>query len=173
MTGPSELTRLLRRLPIFGALEQDEAALLASRCAALRYQRGMTLFHEGELAANLMVLVTGKVEISCQVEGGPDVEVAVLDPGALIGEMALLDTAPRSATARAAEDSVVLVMEAPVFFDLIAAGHPAASEILRTVIRQVSGRIRALEATVDRLLLASGSPGARPAELGALKRVLA
>lgn len=173
MTVPSELSRLLRRLPVFGALDEEESGHLAQRCQALRYAPGMCIFAEGDLGDSVMVLVTGRVEIACAVPDGPELVIATLDPGALIGEMAILDAAPRSASARALEESVVLVIDAPTFFELVSIGHAGASEILRTVIKQVAGRIRHLEATVDRIILGGGGGAGMSAEVRTLRRVLA
>lgn len=171
MNNPSDLARLLRRLPIFGALGEDEALHLASRCQALRYSKGMRLFNEGELAASVLILVTGSVEITCATADGAEVVLATERPGALLGEMAVIDPAPRSASATALEDSVVLVVDAPTFFDLVAIGHPAASQILRGVASIVCARIRALDGTVDRLALA-GTPSELRLESRAMRRAL-
>lgn len=170
-SNTGDVARLLRRLPIFGALAEDEAMLLASRCQALRYPKGMRLFNEGELAASVLVLVTGSVEISCATADGAEVVLATERPGGLLGEMAVIDPAPRSANATALEDCVALVVDAPTFFDLVAIGHPAASQILRSVAAMVCARIRALDSTVDRLALA-GAPVELRRESQAMRRAL-
>ncbi len=149
-----ELARLLRRLPIFSALGPDEAVALATRCTGLRYKPGMKIFSEGEFADSVMVVVSGSVQISVSVADGPDLVIAVEAPGSIVGEMALIDPAPRAATATAVEETVVLVIDAHAFGDLLAAGHPAASGILRTVAGQVCARLRALELKLDRMLTA-------------------
>ncbi len=151
-----ELANLLRRLPVFSSLGRDEAVGLASRCTGLRYQPGMRIFNEGEFADNVTIVVSGLVQISLSVPDGPDLVVATVEAGALIGEMALIDPAPRAATATAIEESVVLNIDAHAFGDLLAAGHPAASGILRTVSLQVCARLRALESKLDQLLTGEG-----------------
>jgi CRP/FNR family cyclic AMP-dependent transcriptional regulator len=151
-----ELANLLRRLPVFSSLGSEEAVALASRCIGLRYKPGMRIFNEGEFADNVTIIVSGLVQISVTVPDGPDLVVATVESGALIGEMALIDPAPRAATATAIEETVVLNIDAHAFADLLAAGHPAASGILRTVALQVCGRLRALETKLDRLLTGEG-----------------
>lgn len=155
-----ELARLLRRLPVFGSLGTDEAVDLASRCTGLRYQAGMRLFTEGEFADSVMVVVSGAVEITCSVPDGPDLVVATERAGAILGEMALLDAAPRSASATAVEETTVLVIGAQTFADLVAIGHPAAGGILRTVALQACARLRALESKVDGAIATGGEEAA-------------
>lgn len=152
----NELARLLRRLPVFSSLAPEEAVALASRCTGLRYKPGMRIFSEGEFADSVTIVVSGLVQISVTVPEGPDLVVSTEAPGAIIGEMALIDPAPRAATATAIEETVVLTIDAHAFADLLAAGHPAASGILRTVSLQVCGRLRALESKLDRLLTGAG-----------------
>lgn len=151
-----ELAKLLRRLPVFSSLGPEEAVALASRCTGLRYKPGMRIFSEGEYADSVTIVVSGMVQISVTVPDGPDLVVSTEAPGAIIGEMALIDPAPRAATATAIDETVVLMIDAHAFADLLAAGHPAASGILRTVTHQVCGRLRALESKLDRLLTGSG-----------------
>jgi len=116
----------------------------------------MRIFSEGEYADSVTIVVSGMVQISVTVPDGPDLVVSTESPGAIIGEMALIDPAPRAATATAIDETVVLMIDAHAFADLLAAGHPAASGILRTVTHQVCGRLRALESKLDRLLTGSG-----------------
>lgn len=153
----NELARLLRRLPVFSSLAPEEAVALAARCTGLRYKPGMRIFNEGEFADAVTIVVSGLVQISVSVPDGPDLVVSTESPGAIIGEMALIDPAPRAATATAIEETVVLTIDAHAFGDLLAAGHPAASGILRTVSLQVCSRLRALEAKLDRLLTGAGA----------------
>ncbi|MSQ00713.1 MAG: cyclic nucleotide-binding domain-containing protein [Myxococcales bacterium] len=152
----NELARLLRRLPVFSSLAAEEAVALAARCTGLRYKPGMRIFTEGEYADSVTVVVNGLVQISISVPDGPDLVVSTESPGALIGEMALIDPAPRAATATAIEETVVLTIDATAFADLLAAGHPGASGILRTIALQVCTRLRALESKLDRLLTGVG-----------------
>ncbi len=141
---------------MFSSLEAEESVELASRCTGLRYQPGMRIFSEGEFADSVTIVVSGLVQISVSVPDGPDLVVATEQAGAIIGEMALIDPAPRAATATAIEETLVLNIDANAFAGMLAAGHPAASGILRTVSLQVCGRLRALEHKLDRLLTGQG-----------------
>lgn len=151
-----ELGRLLQRLPVFGSLDPDEAVLLASRCVGLRYKTGMRIFTEGEFADTVTIIVSGAVQISVAVLDGPELVVSSELAGAIIGEMGLIDPAPRAASATAIEETVVLTIDALVFAELLGAGHPAASGILRAIAYQLCSRLRSVENKLDLLLTASG-----------------
>ncbi len=151
-----ELGRLLQRLPVFGSLDPEQAVALASRCVGLRYKTGMRIFSEGEFADTVTIVVSGAVQISIAVSDGPELVVSSELAGAIIGEMALLDPAPRAASATAIEETVVLTIDALAFAELLQAGHPAASGILRTISAQLCSRLRAVEGKLDLLLTGSG-----------------
>lgn len=67
---------------------------------------GDVLFREGEVGDFAYQIVKGKVEV-CKFNGDEYVTLSILEKGALFGEMALIDKQPRSAMARATEETVV------------------------------------------------------------------
>ena len=87
---------LLRSMP---DLARD--ALLA-RGHAVRFAAGETIFAEGEPGATMVVIETGRVEISLTSLGGRRSVLNHMGPGEVVGEIALLDGGPRSADATAA-----------------------------------------------------------------------
>lgn len=152
----ADIAKLLQRLPLFSALGIDEALGLAKEANGLRYSPGMRLFTEGDPGDGVVVVVSGAVQVSCAVPDGPDLVLATVGPGALLGEMALLDPAPRSATAVATEDTVVLHINAQSFTKLVGSNHPATSSILRSIARTACARLRTLESKIDKLLAGEG-----------------
>ena len=81
-----------------------------------QYQHGEIIFEESEVGAEVFILSEGHVEL---IKHGRDtaVEIAVLNPGAMFGEMAALDNKPRSLTARALGDVTVEVIERETLLD--------------------------------------------------------
>ncbi len=73
---------------------------------------GDVLFREGEVGDFAFQIVSGKIEI-CKFNGDEYVTLTILEKGALFGEMALIDKQPRSAMARATEESVVREIDQP------------------------------------------------------------
>jgi CRP-like cAMP-binding protein len=78
------------------------------------FKRGSLMFIEGESSAEMFIIRSGKIRILKQ-EGEGAVELAVLGPGSVIGELALLDHQPRSATAQVVEDTLVTVIDEDLF----------------------------------------------------------
>lgn len=94
---------------------------------------GQAIFHEGERGTVMYVLLDGMVDVSV---GGLMVELA--QPGSLLGEMALVDNAERSATAVARSDCRLVAIDARQF-DLLVRETP---EFARHVMRVIAERLR-------------------------------
>jgi CRP/FNR family transcriptional regulator, cyclic AMP receptor protein len=105
------------------------------------YSNGEIVFEEGSPGREMFIVHSGRVRIFMS---GPDEEIllAVLGPGEVFGEMALVDDGPRSATATAVEnDTQLVVVDHPKFFYLITQ-QPAFALTLLQILAQ---RIRNLE----------------------------
>ncbi|HVM96874.1 MAG TPA: cyclic nucleotide-binding domain-containing protein [Candidatus Acidoferrales bacterium] len=80
----------------------------------LHIAKGDTLFRQGEPGHEMFVIERGKMRLTIGADG-VEKEVATLGPGQFFGELSLLADAPRSATAEAMEDSVLLAIRRDVF----------------------------------------------------------
>ena len=94
------MTDLLRSVPLFAELSDFDLDLLERRSEVVVLESGDELFAEGDAGRRAFVISEGEIEILKQT-GEREVLLAVRKPGEVIGEMALLQDAPRSATARA------------------------------------------------------------------------
>ena len=74
------------------------------------FKRGSLMFIEGETSAEMFILRSGKVRILKQ-EGDNTLELAVLGPGSVLGELSLLDHQPRGATAQVLDDLVATIID--------------------------------------------------------------
>jgi CRP-like cAMP-binding protein len=97
------------------------------------------------------VVLQGELSLRCAAEDGVTVEVARLGGGAVLGEMAVIDPAPRAATVVASENSVLLIMQKDTLDQLIATDHPAAPKVLRQVLLLLAGRFRTMEDRIEEL----------------------
>lgn len=84
-------------------LTSDEVAALYAAGHPRRWDRGSTMFTEGETGDWVLILTTGRVKVSSHTAAGGEVVLAVRGPGALLGEFAAIDGLPRSATVTALE----------------------------------------------------------------------
>ena len=92
--------------------------LFRSSPDALTVDAGEALFREGEAGDVMFAIVEGSVEVS---RGGQMIEK--VGPGAILGELALIDASPRSATATATEPSRVVRID-QAHFTFLVQEHP-------------------------------------------------
>ncbi len=102
-----------------------------------QYKPGQTIFAQGEAGDDAYIIESGKVEIA-KGNGTAEMIVATVDPGNLIGEMALIDNSPRMATARAMQATSCVVIPKRVFDRTLRDSSP----VLRIVLSTVMTRLR-------------------------------
>ena len=90
--------KLLRDLELFSELNQQELEDVASLAQIRKNPTDTTVFHEGDDADAIFVVVNGKVKIVTTSTDGKEFILSVLGAGQVFGEMGLLETAPRSAS---------------------------------------------------------------------------
>ncbi len=133
---------ILARVDLFSTLTKKELQTLAKSCQERSYSAGTTLFSQGDTGVGLYVIKSGKVRIMLATD--PDKaeeEIRVLGPGEVLGEMALLDDLPRSASVIAVDDVTALLL--PIWeFRSTLHSHPDISVKLLGVL---SRRLRKAE----------------------------
>jgi CRP/FNR family transcriptional regulator len=133
----------LAHVDLFSTLSKKEIQALAQSCQERSYQAGTTILSQGDTGVGLYVLKSGKVRI---IQGNnPDraeEEIGIAGPGDVLGEMALLDDLPRSASVEAIEDVTALLL--PVWeFRSILRSYP---DIALKLLVVLSRRLRKAEA---------------------------
>ena len=133
----------LAHVDLFSTLDKKELQVLAKSCQERSYSAGSTILSQGDSGVGLYVLKSGKVRITLAQNPDRAEEVlATLSTGDVLGEMALLDDLPRSASATAVEDVDALVL--PIWeFRTILRNHPDIAVKLLSVL---SRRLRKAEA---------------------------
>ncbi|MEL6179031.1 MAG: cyclic nucleotide-binding domain-containing protein, partial [Myxococcota bacterium] len=91
-------------VPLFSLLDADEVAQMLRICTIETAAPGEVLFAEGEAAKSMLILEHGEVTVTKHNRGGL-VQIANLGDGSVIGEMALIAGAPRSATVKAVAET--------------------------------------------------------------------
>ena len=100
------------------------------------------IFEHGQLGDKLYVILEGRIRISRNVPGMGEEALAVLGPGAVFGEMALIDAAPRSADARVHERCKLLSLPRDAFEDLLFLHKDLAYEVLWSFVSMLTVRLR-------------------------------
>jgi hypothetical protein len=100
------------------------------------YKRGSLMFIEGESSTEMFIIRSGKIRILKQ-EGENTIELAILGPGSVLGELALLDHQPRSATAQVIEDTVVTIIDDDVFAHTMQRVPPWLGNLVQLVVKRL------------------------------------
>jgi CRP-like cAMP-binding protein len=133
---------LLRDTDLF--VDVDDAALerVVSASTTRDLRRGDVVFSEGAVPEHLYVVEDGRIAIASRSDDGRESVFALMERGALFGEMGLLDGLGRSAEARALEPSrIVEIPYAPV-----KAAFDERPELLWGVVALLAGRLRSMDA---------------------------
>lgn len=138
----TERIEQLGKVPLFSGLTRPALHLLARVATEESHALGTKIFQQGDLGDRMYIILSGKVRISREVSGIGEEALAVLGPGSVFGEMALLDEAPRSADARVHEPCRLLALPKDAFEDLLYLHKDLAYEVLWSIVRMLTQRLR-------------------------------
>ena len=119
------------------ALTPEEAADLRASGRERHYDANVALFHEGDDAGSVIVLLAGRAKLTVPSSSGREVIVAVRGPGDLLGELAALVEAPRSATVATIEPVDALIVAGSAFASFLERNSRVALVILRLVAERL------------------------------------
>jgi len=108
------LSEFLRKVPLFSIYTDEELVGLVRVAELKSFLTGETIFQQGDPGDRFYVVYGGKIRI-LKIEDGKEVNLGVRTRGDHFGEAALITDQPRTATARAAEDSVLLSIDRESF----------------------------------------------------------
>jgi CRP/FNR family cyclic AMP-dependent transcriptional regulator len=138
----------LRACRLFADIDEGSLDRCVDAMRQRRSRRGEVIFHQGDPADALFVVVSGSVKIL--VPAGDGAEAAILTtigPGGFFGELALLDDAPRSATAEALEPAVTLILRREAFDQLL----DTEPGMRRALLAALAAEIRRMTAQIEDL----------------------
>lgn len=110
---------LIQRVPIYRRLSEQDRAGLAKVCHVETYDRGDTVFTEGDPASDFFTVVEGRVKV---IKGTPDGKMVILEifgPGDPVGAVAVYEELPYPATAMALEPTICLRIPKTDFYGLL------------------------------------------------------
>jgi CRP/FNR family cyclic AMP-dependent transcriptional regulator len=125
--------QLLQKVPAFARLEADHLAFLAASVGMQSFERGEMIFHQGALGGVLYIIIQGQVRIFTLSEAGQELTIAIFRDGDFMGELALLDGQPRSASAQAMCPTSTLTLHRDAFLHTIEACPSIAAALLEAM----------------------------------------
>ena len=99
---------VVRRAPLFTALDDAAAASLRASMDTVKIAKGSILFKEGDDGEHLYVIIEGKLKLGTSSGDGRENLLSILGPGEMFGELSLFDPGPRTSTATAVTDAKLL-----------------------------------------------------------------
>ena len=123
----------LREVGLFRLLDDEDREVLAQVIDAHSLKEGEVLFRAGDPGDSLYVVRSGRIELFIEDTTGQKIVLSTAESGDLFGELALLDTGPRTATALALESSELLELDRGDLFLVFQRQPEAALSMLAAV----------------------------------------
>jgi CRP-like cAMP-binding protein len=132
----------LSKIPLFQDLTLDEISTLDQYLGVMELSRGDIVFNEGEDGDFVCFVIDGELEVLKDSLGGERTQIVKLAAGQTIGEMALVDSLPRSATVRALTPASLTVLSRREFETLLGQDPQIGIKILTHLARTLSLSLR-------------------------------
>jgi CRP/FNR family transcriptional regulator, cyclic AMP receptor protein len=132
----------LAQVPIFGGLPQEVLAEMIEVASLRRFEAGVELIAEGDLAKTVFVVCQGELEIRKRGKAGSEFRLAVLKRGDCVGEMSLIDIQPRSASVWTLGPAMLLSLDHAYSAGLYRTHPEAYTLLVMNIAREISRRLR-------------------------------
>lgn len=136
MTKLSNLD-LVRRVPLFSHLTDEQAHTLLGQVQKRRFARGDTVVRQGQISGELYVMLSGRAHVVVEGSGERQVIVATLRSGDCIGEISVIDSAPHSATVVVDIAADVLVLSREAFNRCITQNAAIAHAVMVALVQRM------------------------------------
>ena len=140
---------LIRRVPLFSLLTNDQAQGIADSVVKRRFRRGEIVVEHGKKSNALFILLTGRARVLTADSRGREVILAVLQSGDYVGEMSLIDNEPHSATVRAEVQTDMLTLGRAEFARCL----PENSSMSYAIMKGLVQRLRQADRKIESLAL--------------------
>lgn len=128
----------LARVDLFNGLDKKELQVLGRSFQERKYSAGTTLIKQGDTGVGLYIITKGTVRIThSSSAGGAEKELGTQGAGSVLGEMALLDDLPRSATVTAVDDVTALLLPVWEFRSTLRSYPDIAIKLLAVLSRRL------------------------------------
>jgi len=141
---------LLRTIPLFIGMDDDERAAIAAIMDEQQYRAGEVIFRAEQTGGTLYILQSGQVELSIVDDDEEKLVLEMLESGDFFGELSLLDGGSRSATATATQRTDTLVLERHEFLDLMLQKPHMAQDVMVALAKRIRRTDNLLRQRVSR-----------------------
>jgi CRP/FNR family cyclic AMP-dependent transcriptional regulator len=142
-------TLLLRNVPLFSMLPEDQLTVLTKVVRRNSFLRGATIIAAGDVTDSLYVVISGRFKVIIGDKTGREIILAVLGPGEYFGEMVPIEDNTRSASVVAMEPGDLLVLSKNEFRKCLQDNFEMAMTMLRCAVQ----RLREADRKIGRLAL--------------------
>jgi CRP-like cAMP-binding protein len=129
----SDNAKLLSNSALFAELAPTALEFLAERATRITYERGRTIFHQGDAGDSLFVIAEGFVKIWVSSSDGGEMVLATLRSPDAFGELSAVDGRPRSASATAVEPTTLIGLDRATLLDGVHRHPDVADGMLRAL----------------------------------------
>ncbi len=152
-SAPFKITSFLANVPLFKELSEEELNRIAAGTAEVRAPRAHILFHRGDPALGLHIVVYGQVKLSFTSPRGEEKVVELIGPGQSFGEAVMFTERAHVVTAQTLTDSLLLFVDSKVVFEELERDQ----KFVRRVIAGLSLRLHRLMIDLESDALRSGT----------------
>jgi len=128
--------KALTTVSLFERMSPKHIKAIAAICTERVFKPGEYLMKQGENGVGLFIVMSGKVRVEKTSASGETVELAENGPGDILGEMAVFDGSPRSASVAAVVETTCLVLASWEFNAFLKAHPEAALDLLPIVVKR-------------------------------------
>ena len=134
-TGVSTL--LLRSVPLFAMLQEDQLAVLTNVVRRRSFPRGTTIIAAGDVTDSLYVVISGTLKVTMSDESGREIILSMLGPREYFGEMVPIDENTRSASVIGLEPCELMVLSKDDFRKCLLENFQMAMTVLRGLVKRL------------------------------------
>lgn len=132
MSEPIDRVNALKTIPLLAGLPHSDIEQLAKKVTEVRHSQGSEIIKEGTSGSSVFLIIEGM----CEVRRGGN-RIRELGKGEFFGEISILDPAPRTATVRAVENSVLLVLEGYDFRTALKSSREMSSRLITVLAERL------------------------------------
>ncbi len=148
MAGVNEINQI-RQIGLFSGLDDEHLGSIADIASKRSYPKNAIIINEGDETDSLYLILSGKVKIVLSDEDGKEVIISILEPGDYFGELALIDSEPRSARVVTMADCQFSIVHKSDF-DQLTENNPS---LVRNLLTGLTQRLRAANKNIESLAL--------------------